>query len=165
VVPSGAANFLSPEWGSVIPFALNSSVRTIYERDGNQYWVYHDPGSPPYLQPDGGALSSEYKWGFSMVAKWASHLDHSDGVVWDISPASIGNIQLDQYPITIEGLRDFYDADHGGDPGSGHTLNPKTGQPYVPQLVPRGDYTRVLAEFWADGPASETPPGHWFNGM
>lgn len=162
VVPSGAANFLSPEWGSVIPFALNSSVRTIYERDGNQYWVYHDPGPPPYLQTDGGGLSSEYKWGFSMVAKWASHLDHSDDVIWDISPASIGNIQLDQYPTTVEGLRDFYDADHGGDPGSGHALNPKTGQPYAPQLVPRGDYTRVLAEFWADGPASETPPGHWF---
>lgn len=28
--------------------------------------------------------------------------------------------------------------------------------------MPRGDYARVLAEFWADGPASETPPGHWF---
>lgn len=25
----------------------------------------------------------------------------------------------------------------------------------------RGDYVRVLAEFWADGPNSETPPGHW----
>ena len=41
-------------------------------------------------------------------------------------------------------------------------LNPVTGQPYAPQIVPRGDYYRVLAEFWADGPASETPPGHWF---
>ena len=29
-------------------------------------------------------------------------------------------------------------------------------------MVKRGDYTRVLAEFWADGPDSETPPGHWF---
>ena len=28
--------------------------------------------------------------------------------------------------------------------------------------MPLGDYTRVLAEFWADGPDSETPPGHWF---
>lgn len=28
-------------------------------------------------------------------------------------------------------------------------------------VVLRGDYTRVLAEFWADGPQSETPPGHW----
>jgi len=24
-----------------------------------------------------------------------------------------------------------------------------------------GDYARALAEFWADGPKSETPPGHW----
>ncbi len=23
------------------------------------------------------------------------------------------------------------------------------------------DTTRVLAEYWADGPSSETPPGHW----
>ncbi len=28
--------------------------------------------------------------------------------------------------------------------------------------MPRGDYTRVLAESWADGPDSETPPGPWF---
>jgi hypothetical protein len=27
--------------------------------------------------------------------------------------------------------------------------------------VPLGDFARVLAEFWADGPESETPPGHW----
>ena len=40
--------------------------------------------------------------------------------------------------------------------------NPVTGEPYPEQWVPRGDYARVLAEFWADGPDSETPPGHWF---
>jgi hypothetical protein len=28
-------------------------------------------------------------------------------------------------------------------------------------MVKRSDYFRVLAEFWADGPTSETPPGHW----
>jgi hypothetical protein len=28
-------------------------------------------------------------------------------------------------------------------------------------VVPVGDFGRVLAEFWADGPRSETPPGHW----
>jgi hypothetical protein len=28
-------------------------------------------------------------------------------------------------------------------------------------VVKRGDLARVLAEFWADGPSSETPPGHW----
>jgi len=27
--------------------------------------------------------------------------------------------------------------------------------------VNEGDWTRALAEFWADGPKSETPPGHW----
>jgi hypothetical protein len=41
-------------------------------------------------------------------------------------------------------------------------LNPHTGEPYEPNIVPRADYARVLAEFWADGPDSETPPGHWF---
>jgi hypothetical protein len=28
--------------------------------------------------------------------------------------------------------------------------------------VPRGDYARAVAEFWADGVDSETPPGQWF---
>jgi len=37
-----------------------------------------------------------------------------------------------------------------------------TGKPYEKQIVPLGDYTRAIAEFWADGPNSETPPGHWF---
>jgi hypothetical protein len=27
--------------------------------------------------------------------------------------------------------------------------------------VNTGDFGRVMAEFWADGPNSETPPGHW----
>jgi len=40
-------------------------------------------------------------------------------------------------------------------------MNPSTGQPYEPEVVRRGDFTRLLSEFWADGPASETPPGHW----
>ena len=50
----------------------------------------------------------------------------------------------------------------GGDASQGHPLNPHTGQPYEEQWVPRADYARVLAEFWADGPSTETPPGHWF---
>src|SRR6267378_3083426 len=27
--------------------------------------------------------------------------------------------------------------------------------------VNAGDFYRTIAEFWADGPNSETPPGHW----
>ena len=36
-----------------------------------------------------------------------------------------------------------------------------TEQPYAPQVVRLADFARVMAEFWADGPKSETPPGHW----
>ncbi len=39
--------------------------------------------------------------------------------------------------------------------------NPVTGTPYAPNRVRQADYGRVIAEFWADGPSSETPPGHW----
>jgi len=49
----------------------------------------------------------------------------------------------------------------GRDDGGGHAVNPATGQPYEPNLVAEGDFARVLAEYWADGPRSETPPGHW----
>ncbi len=49
----------------------------------------------------------------------------------------------------------------GTDNGTGRALNPETNQPYVSNIVKLGDYTRCLAEYWADGPHSETPPGHW----
>ncbi len=161
IIPGSTPEFLGPEWGRVIPFALSEADRTIYERNGSEYWVYHDPGDPPYIDlVNGGEMSEEYKWGFSLVSLWSAHLAPADSVKWDISPASIGNIQ--DYPNTITGLRDFYNQLNGGDTGLGHTLNPHTGLPYEPQIVPRGDYSRVLAEFWADGPDSETPPGHWF---
>jgi hypothetical protein len=40
-------------------------------------------------------------------------------------------------------------------------VNPSTGEPYAANVALRGDFARALAEFWADGPQSETPPGHW----
>ncbi|MEZ6121089.1 MAG: dockerin type I domain-containing protein [Pirellulaceae bacterium] len=43
----------------------------------------------------------------------------------------------------------------------GYSVNPVTGQPYAQNMVKSADYGRILAEFWADGPNSETPPGHW----
>ena len=94
------------------------------------------------------------------MAIWSGHLDQGDGVMIDISPASRGNLQ--SLPTSFDEYPDFYDTLNGGDKSPGHPTNPATGAPYEPQLVPRGDYTRVLAEFWADGPNSETPPGHWF---
>lgn len=155
-------DFLSPEWGHVHPFSLQSEDLDIYQRDGGDYWVYHDPGPPAYWDDMGSVASDEYKWNHTLVSVWSSHLDPDDGVLWDISPASIGNMTVEDYPTTIEGLRDFYDLTEGGDASKGHAMNPKTGLPYEPQIVKRADYARVLAEFWADGPDSETPPGHWF---
>ena len=70
-------------------------------------------------------------------------LDPDDGAMIDISPGARGNNPL------------------GTNDGTGWPVNPATGQPYPSNLIKRGDYGRILAEFWADGPDSETPPGHW----
>jgi hypothetical protein len=140
--PLGVPPFLSPEWGTVTSFALSEEDLTVYEREGNEYWLYHDPGPPPELGDIGAA---EYQSGFEQVLEWSALLDPTDGVVIDISPAARGNNTL------------------GTNDGAGRPLNPKTGLPYPANIVPAGDYYRVLAEFWADGPDSETPPGHWFS--
>ena len=163
IIPGSTPEFLSPEWGNVLPFSLTDNDLSIYERDGNNYWVYHDPGIPPYMDVENiDENSEEYKWTFELVTVWSSHLDPNDGVLWDISPGAIGNLNIDNFPTTWSDYHNFYDLEQGGDPGTGRAINPKTGQTYQEQLVPRGDYARVLAEFWADGPDSETPPGHWF---
>ncbi|MEM6633241.1 MAG: discoidin domain-containing protein [Bacteroidota bacterium] len=159
VVEAAVPEFLSPEWGVVSPFALTDADKQTRTRDGDTYHVYHDPGTPPQL---GGSGDDLYKRAFSMVATWSSHLDPSDGVMWDISPSAIGNIDVSQLPTSFSGHDPFYDYLNGGVIGNGRTLNPRTNAPYQSQMVPRGDYARVLAEFWADGPDSETPPGHWF---
>ena len=98
---------------------------------------YFDWGPPPrWDQP-------EMKDWVTQVIRRTAELDHTDGATLDISPGHYGNNAL------------------GADDGTGHPVNPVTGQPYAANVVPRGDFTRVLAEFWADGPRSETPPGHW----
>jgi hypothetical protein len=148
---------LSPEWGAVAPFALTAADRKTYFRDSFAYQVYHDPGPPPKAR---GTYADQYKWNYALVAVWSGHLDQSDGVLIDISPASLGNTQ--QLPVAFDEYDDFYDLLNGGVRGGGHAINPVTGAAYVPQIVPRGDYARALAEFWADGPSSETPPGHWY---
>lgn len=161
VYPINTPSFLSPEWGQVTPFSLTEDDLTIYQRDGFDYWVYHDPGTPPQMDSSSVGQEAElYKWAFELVAYWSSHLSADDTTTWDISPATIGNLQ--SYPTSFTDYPNFYDLENGGDPGTGYTVNPSTNQPYVAQMVKRGDYTRVLAEFWADGPSSETPPGHWF---
>jgi len=73
----------------------------------------------------------------------SAQLDPVDGEMIDISAGALGNNSL------------------GANDGAGHALNPATGSPYPPHTVARADFGRTLAEFWADGPRSETPPGHW----
>lgn len=155
VIPLGSLTFLGPEWGAVTPFALGIEDLTIQNRDGIDWPVFHDPGPPPML---GGVGDDYYKAGSEMVVLWSSHLDPTDGVMIDISPSTFGNSALPN----AEDWASYYDFTNGGDWGVGRTANPVTGMPYPTQIVPRGDYTRILAEFWADGPSSETPPGHWF---
>jgi len=159
IIPLSTPDFLSPEWGQVVPFSLKEEDLTIYSVPDFDFYVYHDPGAPHYIQ-EGLGIDDPYKWNFSLVSTWSSHLDPTDGVLIDTSPASIGNNQW--LPTNFEEYKLFYNLLEGGDASEGHSLNPVTGAPYEPQIIPRGDYTRVLAEFWADGPDSETPPGHWF---
>ncbi len=159
-IPGATPPFLTPEWGQVVPFALDSTDLVVYQRDSFDYLVYHDPGPPPMLQMDGLGTSDQYQFGFELVSVWSSHLATDDGVMWDISPASRGNIA--SLPSSPADYPNFYNLTGGGTTAQGHTVNPTTGQPYQPNIVPRGDYARVLAEFWSDGPESETPPGHWF---
>lgn len=130
-LPDKVQRAIGARWNQVTPFALT--------RDDPSD-VYIDPGIPPQV---GGADDAGYKEGARQVIELSGWLDPFDGVVVDRSPGAFGNNPL------------------GTNAGTGHPLNPATGLPYEPNLVPRGDWGRVLAEFWADGPSSETPPGHW----
>lgn len=158
-IPINTIPFLSPEWGNVTPFSLDVNDLEILTRKSEDWSVYHNPGAPPQLGID-SAESSAYKWGFELVSLWSSHLDPNDGVMIDISPKAWGN--MNTLPENWEDYHSYYDAENGGDTSPGHLINPNTGAAYDEQIVPRGDFARVLAEFWADGPDSETPPGHWF---
>jgi hypothetical protein len=98
-----------------------------------------DPGPPPIGTPADAA----YKQAAVDVIRKSAELDPADSPTIDIGLDALGDNPL------------------GTNDGHGHTVNPSTGQPYTPERVLQADYARVLAEFWADGPNSETPPGHW----
>ncbi len=162
-ITGSVPEFLSPEWGEVVPFALRESDLEIRNNGSFNSYIYEDPGLPPQIQNSAqDGIEDPYKWHFALVASWSSHLDPADPSLIDISPASLGNADINSFPTSFEEYQSFYDFMEGGDTGMGHSVNPATGLPYDPQLVKRADYARVLAEFWADGPDSETPPGHWF---
>lgn len=151
---------LGAEWGDTKPFALDSSDATMLRREGLDFHVYLDEGAPPYIDLTDSASSQLYRDGFTMVSIWSSHLDPADTTRYDISPAGRGNST--ELPENFEDFYTYYNIEEGGDYSPGHDLNPHTGEPYESVMAKRGDYGRVVAEYWADGPDSETPPGHWF---
>jgi hypothetical protein len=132
LLDSGVQEFIDPHWGHVTGWALP---------EGGEPGLPMDPEPPPRL---GDPTSDQvFKDQAVEVIRISSMLDPTDGVTVDISPGSLGANPL------------------GANDGTGHPVNPATGRPYEPNMVNRADYARVLAEYWADGPKSETPPGHW----
>jgi uncharacterized protein DUF6851/vanadium-dependent haloperoxidase-like protein len=130
-VPGKVQAFVGRQWGRVAGFALPES------REG----LPIDPGPPPVLGD--AASDADFKRAAVEALRYSSRLDPDDGVRIDISPGAFGANTL------------------GANDGTGHDVNPATGRPYAPNVVLRGDSARALAEYWADGPRSETPPGHW----
>jgi hypothetical protein len=123
--------FVGVNWRMVRSFALEKPTPST---------VATDPGPPPLF---GAATAAEYRQQALEVIRYSSQLDPADGVRIDISPGAMLNNDL------------------GANNGHGHVVNPYTNQAYAANRVRRGDYGRVMAEYWADGPDSETPPGHW----
>lgn len=123
--------FLGVNWREVDTFAL---------RKTSSNTIAFDPGPPPLL---GDGARDEFIDAIVEVIRYSSRLDPDDGEMIDISPGALLNNTV------------------GANDGTGRPLNPFNGLPYAENLVKRADYGRILAEFWADGPASETPPGHW----
>ncbi|MCB9629801.1 MAG: vanadium-dependent haloperoxidase [Sandaracinaceae bacterium] len=115
-------------------------------RDVEPFAVQPDMMTGRYGDPGGSYPSVSdpemVDWVVQVIRRTAQ-LDVDDGATIDISPGAFGNNAL------------------GADDGTGYATNPVTGGTYAPNVVPRGDFARVMAEFWADGPTSETPPGHW----
>ena len=131
-IPGNEQVAVGTQWGHVTPFAIPA---------GGAQGLPIDPGSEPrFGDPGGDAL---YRAGAVEVLRDSSLLDASGDASMDISPGSLGANPL------------------GSNAGHGYTVNPVTGRPYASDIVYAGDFYRALAEFWADGPKSETPPGHW----
>jgi len=161
LLSSDQDDFLSPEWGDVNPFSLQPDDKITYNDYGSEFQVYLDPGPPPLLDFAKDSVSSEaYKWGFLLVGIWSAHMDPSDSVMMDISPGAIGD--LGKLPLTHGDYPEYYNLTEGGTKTKGYKVNPYTNKPYAPNIVPRGDYARVIAEYWVDGINTASPPGHWF---
>ena len=132
-IPLGALTqtFLGVNWREVSTFALKKPTANT---------IAFDPGPPPLM---GEESQADFVASAVEVIRYSSLLDPESEEMIDISPGAYLNNPL------------------GSNEGVGYPMNPYTGQPYAANEVRHADYGRILAEYWADGPASETPPGHW----
>ena len=131
-IPGNEQVAVGTQWGHVTPFAIPA---------GGPEGMPIDPGPQPRFGDP--ATDAVYRVQAVDVIRDSSLLDASSDQTLDISPSSLGANPL------------------GSNAGHGYTVNPVTGRPYPSDIVYAGDFYRALAEFWADGPNSETPPGHW----
>lgn len=183
-IPCSTTNVraLTPHWGSVVPFSLTDCQRSYFNRADYDWPIYLDPGEPPYLQdtnylPDSilGPNINLFKFGFVNTLMWHHFHNNFTGQMIDTSPAHTGNLNLVEnpsapgeigpgdLPMTVEEFYNWYNLFTGElNVPSGYATNPITNAPYTPQEVPMADFSRATAQYWADGPRSETPPGHWF---
>ena len=129
---NGVQQAVGPHWGHVSTFAIPA---------GGASGTPMDPGPQPRLGDS--ATDAAYRAQAVEVLRDSSLLDAANDASMDVSPGMIGANDL------------------GSDDGRGRALNPITGKPYAPDSVRQGDFFRTMVEFWADGPSSETPPGHW----
>jgi hypothetical protein len=99
-----------------------------------------DPGPPPFFADT--STADKYRDSALAVVEASGALQTGLATA-DIGPGGRGNSTL------------------GTDDGNGYDVNPATGEPYASNIADVADWARVIAEYWADGPTSETPPGHW----
>jgi hypothetical protein len=129
---NGVQQAVGPHWGHVTTFAIPA---------GGASGTPVDPGPQPRFGDP--ATDSVYRAQAVEVLRDSALLDASNKALLEASPGWVGGNPL------------------GSNDGRGRSQNPVTLMPYKTDVVRAGDYYRAVVEFWADGPASETPPGHW----
>lgn len=135
-LPGGEQTFIGSNWGSVRGFAIPDAPAS---GEATPTGVT-DPGPPPRIADP--VTADLYRSQAVDVIRASAELVVGRATI-DIGPGAFGDNSL------------------GIDDGDGHDVNPVTNDPYAPNVVDAADYYRAIAEYWADGPTSETPPGHW----
>ncbi len=153
---------LTLHWGRLPTF---SDLSDHYDEDEKIY--FNPSGSLLTLEKDGERFIREnlkvaeaslwhnpiangrYDVSWGTEPDWVVIEDDNKGAnLIDISPVHWGNHSLGSNDGQGYGRQ-------VRDNATGRTYN------YQPYFVKAADFYRSIAEFWADGPKSETPPGHW----